>query len=76
MATNRDQKRKSDRVSSKSTQSQDERHLRKSADSAGQSAGALPDTPDQRGLEPAQDNTGAPRPFPSAQRRSGPGRKL
>jgi hypothetical protein len=74
MAHKQDQKLKGDRVSSRQTKSQDERHMRVDADHAGQERGAMGDAPDQESLPPAQDNTADPRPFDSKQRRSGPAR--
>lgn len=76
MAHENEQKTKGDRVSRGSTEERDFRSLRQKADATGQERGAVPDSPDTRGLEPAQDNTGDPRPHPTDLNRSGPHRQL
>jgi hypothetical protein len=55
---------------------QAERHLRRDAEATGHERGDMPGSPDQTSLEPAQDNTADPRPFPTHRNRSGPNRKL
>jgi hypothetical protein len=76
MAHKDEQKTKGDRVSRESTEEKDFRKIRRNADSTGQERGAMADTPDTRGLEPAQDNTGDPKPHPTNRNRSGPNRKM
>jgi hypothetical protein len=74
MATGNDRTRTGDRTNS--TKNQEELDMRHKAHTTGQERDAMPDTPDGPQAGPDATNTDDPKPFPSEQRRSGPGRKF